>query len=339
VIVNRALNLPAILICTFIFAISAYAQHENQQLAEAQALIQTNPDEAIAKLEALTALHPETKGINHQLGLAYYQKSDFLKAITYLNRAVQEDAEDKDATQLLGLAYYFNGKPAEAIPFLARVRAWYPNTAMDASYILGLCYILTKDYSRAQNVLADLYGVAPDSAAAHLVLAQMLLRQGFDPVAEKEAQKALALSPRLPLAHFVLGELHMYKSEIPDAVSEFVQELATNPGYANAHTRLGDAYSRIGKYEEAEKVLQRSIWLNSTTAEPYVVLGKVLLKKGEPVPAERTLLRAIAIDSNNYSAHYFLGQAYQQTGRVNLAEREMKLGAQIQQRQTEHAPR
>src|SRR5438034_9913458 len=91
------------------------------------------------------------------------------------------------------------------------------------------------------------------------MLGRILLRQGFDPVAEKEVRQALVLSPRLPLAHFTLGEFYAYSSDYPKAVEEFQQELDINPGYAPAFNHLGDAYWRLNRNEEAERVLQDSI--------------------------------------------------------------------------------
>jgi tetratricopeptide (TPR) repeat protein len=331
-------RLASIFLCTF--ALGTHAAQEDQALAAARSLIQQNKnDEAIVQLKALAERQPGMRGINHELGVAYYRKGDYLEAAKYLKDAWQENLEDRDAAQLLGLSYYFSGRPAEAIPPLEKIRSWYPNASMDSIYTLGLCYVLTKNYARALETFAPLYGVAADSAAAHLLLARMLLRQGFDPVAEDEVRKVLALSPRMPLAHFTLGEFYVYKADYSKAAREFKEELGISPCYAPALTLLGEVYWRLNRYDDAEKVLERSIWLDSTTSGPYVIMGKVLARKGQFALAERALQRAIAIDPNSYTAHYFLGQVYRETGRPDAAEREMKIAARIQQQQTKNPPR
>lgn len=333
-------NLALILFCVCVTSAEGLTIQEDQALADARSLIQQNKlDEAITQLKALSQSGSSVQGINHELGVAYYRKGEYLEAAKYLKDAGHESSEDREAVELLGLSYYLSGRPDEAIPPLERVRSWNPNSNTDAIYILGLCYALSKNYPRALETFARLYGVATDSAAAHLVLARILLRQGFDPVAEEETRKALSLSPELALAHFTLGEFYVYKGDYPKADQEFEKELAINPGNASALTRLGDVRWRMKRYEEAEKILHRSIWLDSTTSEPQVILGKVLFSKGQLEPAERVLQRAIAMDPGNYSAHYFLGQVYRGMGRHEAAEQEMKLAAQIQQRQTQNAPR
>ena len=332
----------AALFCTFTLSLVAnlVAQQEDQALATARSLIEENRNqEAIVQLKALAVSHPGTKGISHELGIAYYYQADYFEAATYFEKALQENPEDRDAAQLSGLSYYFSGKPAQAIPALEKVRLWHPNENIDAIYVLGLCYALNRNYPEALETFARLYRLEPDSAASHLMLGRILLRQGFDPVAEKEVSKALALSPRLPLAHFTLGEFYAYSGDYPKAVQEFQQELDINPGYAPAFNHLGDAYWRLNRNEDAERVLQDSIWLDSTSGEPYVILGKVLIAKRQFPQAERTLQRAIAMDSGNYTAHYFLGQLYRELGKTSAADRELKVAARIQQFQAQNAPR
>jgi tetratricopeptide (TPR) repeat protein len=212
------------------------------------------------------------------------------------------------------------------------VQTWFPSANVDASYILGICYIQTKNYPEARKAFAKMFGVPAESAASYLFTARMLLRQDFGPIAEEYAKKAVELDPRLPLAHSLLGEIYLYKSRVAEAVEQFQQELTLNPGDAAAYYKLADGYTRLQKYEEAEKLLQRSIWLDATATGPYILLGKVLEKKGETALAVRALQRALAMDANNPIPHHLLGQAYRELGRADDAERELRLAEQLQPR-------
>jgi tetratricopeptide (TPR) repeat protein len=305
--------------------------------AEARKLMeQGKVDEAIASLQDLEAHDPAAKGLALELGTAYYKKSDFVKAITYLKKATAADPANGEATQLLGLSYYLGGHPGDAIPLLEKVQGWYPRANVDAAYILGICYIQTKDYPQARKAFAKMFDVPADSAASYLFTAQMLLRQEYDPVAEEYAQKAVALDPNLPLAHYLLGELYIYKSRVPEAIAEFQKELAVNPAHAATYYKLADAYSRIQKYEDAERLLQRSIWLDASSTGPYILMGKVLEKKGEFELAVRSLKRAASMDPNNPMTHHLLGQAYRDMGKKDEAESELKLAEELQKGQDSH---
>jgi tetratricopeptide (TPR) repeat protein len=306
---------------------SAYAP----EFAEARKLMERGKyDDALSQLKELEAKNPGLKGLSHELGTTYYKKGEYLKAAEHLEHALQEDLSDNEAVQLLGLSYYLAGRPGEAIPYLEKVQTWFSRVNVDASYILGICYIQTKDYPKARKAFAKMFDVPQDSAASYLFTARMLFRQEFDPIAEEYAQKAVTLDPKLPLAHFLLGELYLYKSRIPEAVAEFQKELAINPANAATYYKLADADSRIQKYDDAERLLQRSIWLDATSTGPYILMGKVLERKGEFDLAVRALQRAAAMDPNNPTTHHLLGQAYRDMGKKEEAESELKLAEQLQ---------
>lgn len=302
--------------------------------AEPRRLLQQGKsDEAIAQLQQLATQRPGLKGLSHELGVAYYKKGDYLKAVDAFKKAVAEDANDSEGVQLLGLSYYLAGRPAEAIPYLEKVQTWFPRANVDASYILGLSYIQSKDYVQARKAFARMFDVSPDSAPAYLFTARMLLRQEFVPVAEEYAHKAAELDPKLPLVHYLLAELYLFKSQIGDAISELQKELALNPGYAPAYYKLGDAYSRVQKFDDAERVLQRSIWLDSTSTGPYILMGKVLEKKGETELAVRALQRAATMDPNNAMTHHLLGQTYREMGKTADADRELHEAQRLREAQ------
>jgi len=327
-----------LLVCSFLVA--QQEQSPDAELAAARALIgQGRLDDAIARLSALQQKLPSRPEIGRELGVAYYRKGDFMRAATLLQEAFTRRPEDSDVAQLLGLAYYLTGRPAAAIAPLERLRASDPRASIDAAYVLSLCYALNREFDKARAAFASLYGVAPDSAAAHVILGAMLVRQGLDPVADQEAKAALALNANIPRGHFVLGEVAMYRADYEKALAEFQEEIRINPAFAPARTRAADAELHLERFAEAETESERSIWLDSTTSEPLLVLAKTLLAQGRNEQAERTLLSALALDANSYTAHFLLGQAYRQLGKTELADRESRLAAQIQQAQTKNLPR
>jgi len=295
-------------------------------------------DEALAILSDLSKATPPPKNLAHEYGATYYRKGDYLNAVTWLKQASLENPDDGEAVQLTGLSLYLAGKPNDAIPYLEKIQSWYPSANVDAAYILGVAYIQTKQYANARAAFAKMFQVPPDSAAAYLFTARLLLRFDFGPIAEEYGKKAVELDPKLPLAHQMLGELYLYQSKIAEAAEQFERELALNPGNPVAYYKLADAYSRAQKFDDAEKLLQRSIWLDSTSTGPYILLGKVLLKKGETQLAVRALQRAVSMDPNNNIPHHLLGQAYRDLGRTEDSQRELKLAEQLQSREDSKQP-
>ncbi len=283
-------------------------------------------DDAIA---ALQALDPATKGLALELGTAYYKKSDYPKALEYLKKATAEDPSSQEAVQLLGMSYFAGGHPADAIPLLEKVQGWISRANVDGYYILGVCYIQTRNYDQARQAFGKMFEVPGDSAAAYLFTARMLLRQEFDPVAEEYALKAASLDPKLPLAHYLLGELYLYKSRLPESIAEFRKELVINPAHAATYYKLADAYSRDQKYDEAQRLLQQSIRLDPTSSVPFILMGKVLQKKGDFDLAALSLKHAVMMEPNNPTTHYLLGQVYRDMGNKDEAATEMKRAQEL----------
>src|SRR5258706_3883677 len=150
--------------------------------ASARLLLQQGKyDEAITQLQNLKATNPALRGLSRELGAAYYQKGEFLKAVDNLKTAHAEDLSDNESTQLLGLSYYLAGRPADAIPFLEKVQSWFPRANVDAAYILGICYIQAKDYPKARTAFARMFDVPSDSPGATRLSARRVLLQEFGP--------------------------------------------------------------------------------------------------------------------------------------------------------------
>jgi tetratricopeptide (TPR) repeat protein len=300
-------------------------------LAEARRLIgQGQPRAAIDKLNTLAdTTRPDVAQL---LGVAYYHADDYARAIERLAPLVGKLAdgsiERREAVQVLGLSSFLAGRFADAVPYLEATRAWTRNAEL--GYVLGQAYVQTHQPDRARAAFAATFGVPADSAAAHLVAAQMMIRLDFEPFAEAELKRAIEKDPKLPQAHALLGQIAIFRGRLDEAIALTEREIALNPANAMAFYQLGDAKVRQSRWDEGIADLQKSIWLNPFYSAPYIVLGKAYMKKGQPAMAEGMLSRAIQYDPNNRSAHYLLGQLFQQTGRPADAKREFAIAESLQ---------
>ncbi len=302
-------------------------------LAQAEGLLGNNKNDAA--LEILLVLYrtaPVDPQINHFLALAFYQKSDYARAVKHFSVAVKQPSENskqyRQGVQLLGLSQYFQGHLPEAIPYLEQAAKWSPDNVENA-YVLGLSYMQTHNVEGARRAFALMFKVAPDSASAYLINAQMMLSREFEEFAEQELQRALELDPKLPQANYLAGELAIYRAHIDHGIELLQKEIAINPTFGMAYYRLGEAYTRQLKWDEAVGPLQKSIWLNPFFSGPYIVLGKVYLKKNDLANAEGMLRSAVKMDPNNFSGHHLLAQVLQQANRQAEAQKEFALAEQL----------
>jgi len=262
----------------------------------------------------------------HQAAVAAYKQHRFPEAVAHFTEALKSEqpgsAEYDESVLLLGQTLFLQAKYADAIPWLEKAGASKSATP-EASYMLGNACIMTRQPDKAVPAFARLFGVDPDSAAAHLTTARMLMHHDMDAEAAKQARLALKLDSRIPEAHFILGEVAIQHADLDDAIAELNQEIAINPNYAMAHYRLGDAYSRREDWDHAMAPLERSVWLNPNYSAPFILLGKGYLKRKEFANADGVLRHALVLDPQNSSAHYLLGQTLMQEGKVDEAKKEM----------------
>ncbi|HVF29135.1 MAG TPA: tetratricopeptide repeat protein [Pyrinomonadaceae bacterium] len=302
-------------------------------LAQAQELLQAGRfDEVIKTLAPLAEAKPNDVQIKYLLGSAYYQKSDHARAVEHLATVVRQMPENsleyRQLVQMLALSHYVQGHLKDAVPYLEQVNRWAPDNS-ETTYALGISYIQTHATDKARAAFARMFRLAPNSAPAHLITAQMMVRQQFEEFAEKELQKALELDPKLPQANFLLGELAIFRAQIDLGIELLQKEIAVNPAFGMAYYRLGEAYTRQLKWDDAIAPLQKSIWLNPYFSGPYIVLGKVYLKKSDSSNAESMLRRALQMDPNNFSGHHLLAQVLQQSGRAEEARKEFETAERL----------
>ncbi|MGE0884702.1 MAG: tetratricopeptide repeat protein [Blastocatellales bacterium] len=296
-------------------------------------------DEVIQKLSGLADAPRDPREVTYLMGMSWYYKREYQRALIYLETVVNSGDEMPadsalareflECQQALGLSHYMLGQMAEAIPFLEQTVSRFPNNN-ELTYALGMACIQTRQPDKARRAFGQMFGVAPDSAAAHLLTAQMMIRVEMEDFADAELKKALEKDPRLPQANYLLGQNAIYKGNYDEAIAMLEKELAINPNNAMAYYKIGDVLTRQIKWDEAIVQLQKSVWLNPFYSGPYILLGKSYLKKKQHSNAEGMLRRAIQFDPNNKSAHYLLGQVYQQLGRAEEARREFELAEKLQ---------
>ena len=256
---------------------------------------------------------------DHSAGVQFYKQRQFSKTIEVLQRAVATEKpgtpEFRESAVILGQSYYLSARMPEASKWL--------QAAVDDGvrinevfYMLGNCYIQQREPEKSRAAFAAMFSVPFESASAHLLTAQFMVRQEFEEFALKELARAVELDPKIPQAHYLLGILAIFRNELDRGIEELKREIAINPDFAMAHYKLGDAYTRREEWDAAIPPLQRAVWLNPDYSGPYILLGKAYLKKDDLGSAEGMLRRAIKMDPANYQAHYSLGQVLVKAGKA-----------------------
>ncbi len=274
---------------------------------------------------------PDAASLHSQALSAYKQRHYGPAAELFVQALAKETpgtAPYKETLLFLGQSYYLSARIPQALQYLEKAVAEGLRTN-EVFYMLGNGFIQNREPAKAVRAFAAMFLVAPDSAAAHLITAQMMVRQEFEEFAQKELERALEIDPRIPEAHYMIGQLAIFRGQLDQGIDEMRKEIAINPNFAMAYYRLGDAYQRREDWDAAIPHLQRSVWLNPNYSGPYILLGKAYMKKKELPNAEGMLRRATQIDPQNYSAHYMLGQTLVQEGKAEEGRKMLERSQQL----------
>lgn len=269
---------------------------------------------------------------DHATGVELYRQRQYGKAIEALERSAASEkpgtAAYRESAVILGQSYYLSSKIPQALEWLQKAVNDGVKTN-EVFYMLANGYVQQREPAKARAAFAAMFAVAADSAAAHLLTAQFLLRQEFEDFAEKEIARALELDPRIPQAHYLRGITATYRGDLDRAIDELRKEIAINPDFAMAYYKLGDAYARREDWQNAVPLLQKSVWLNPDYSGPYILLGKAYQKKNELASAEGMLRQAVKIDPANYQAHYMLGQVLLLAGKEDEGRKVLQQSQQL----------
>jgi tetratricopeptide (TPR) repeat protein len=306
------------------------AAQANSSVDEAKRLLDAGKvQDASAVLSAIRNDRPE---VTHLRGVVAFRLREYPKAIEALTKSAAQEspgsADIRESLLLLGQSYFLSSKMAETIAALEKAAAEGARSN-ELFYMLGIAYIQQRQPEKASRAVASLFAVPPDSAAAHVLTAQMMMKHEFEEFATNELKRGIALDARLGGAHYLLGEIAVYRGDIEGGIEEFRQELLINPNSPMAYFKMGDAYTRREDWDHAIPYLQRSVWLNPDFSGPYILLGKSYWKKKDFANAEGMLRQAIRMDPQNQSAHYILGQVLMQSGKPEDGRKMLERSQQL----------
>ncbi len=130
-------------------------------------LTQKNWDDAIACFEEITGdlLYATPHYPLSNLGLAYYNKKEYVLAEKYYQKALKIEPEFTIALRGLGKTYIAMGKIPEAIATFEKATINSPRFAK-LYFDLADAYRLSRKYNKALNAYKKVIELAPDSALA-----------------------------------------------------------------------------------------------------------------------------------------------------------------------------
>ena len=275
-------------------------------------------DAALETFEQVTISVPDFADAHYHLGLAYYQKAEFRKAIEAFTRTLELLPRDIDALIKLGLASHKAGD-IDTADSLAK-RAFYERAVeayrtaleirphnVEALNNLGLAYQELGRFNDAIAVYEEGLTLNPDQPQLQVNLATARDLQGgiYSLTAHRHYQEglrakragrteaaigawkqAIVESPKYLQASLQLADLYFKRAEYQSAIRTYLSaislvsesQLSQPAAIANIFYNLGNSYLRTQQLESAVSAYQQAVDINPEMVSAWANMGSALLE-------------------------------------------------------------
>lgn len=281
------------------------AQTPDNALSLAIAQVQSNPIEALRRLDRLTAgYHPEGPAIAAEIGHAYLMLAQPQKALVWYEQALAKSRDDWSYLSGLGNAQQAAGHPELAADSFAKVAALAP-WENDALLSLGQSWAKQGRFPDAIRTLRDAVSHNPESAAAFNDLGSTLIRMRDFAGAETALREAVRIQPEFASIRMNLADALIRQGKLREGQEQLEEAIRTG---GRAETAESAWYATLLSTGSAEQALKA--WKASFTAQvagAHNNLGTVFASQSRPDDAIREYRLAVEGDPQSALAQFNLG--------------------------------
>jgi tetratricopeptide (TPR) repeat protein len=319
-------------------------------------------DEAIRIYSEVVKLAPRRAEAWWYLGLAHYDKDQYVEAERAFARLVVLDGGHGAALAMLGLSEYQNGKYAAALKhLLAAKTAREPVPAgsemdtvvrfhlialMNWAGQHDLASVLLQEFAKEKQEtpmlveaaginllrLTHLPGKVPEQDREAVKLAGeavLLAWKGKHEEARKAAEALVARFPGRANVHYTLGYVHLMAADDEAMAAEMHKEIEVSPKHVPARLQLANYWLKQGEAEKGLPYAQKAVDLEPQQFMTHQMLGRLLLDVGRVKEAIAAMEKAVQLAPECLLCHSVLANAYARDGRAADAERQLQIRAKI----------
>lgn len=228
---------------------------------------QKQPKKALGRVQAQITKVPDSSSFYVLLGDVQFGATDYDAAEASFQKALQLDANHKEARLRLAnleLGRGFLDKAAANYEFLTKSD---PNNATPYVLLAGV-EELRSNWQRAQELYERALQIRPDEPVASNNLAYLLLQHGGNvDVALSLAQTARRGMPKSPTSADTLAWAYYHKGVYGTAASLLEEAVRQSPENQAVHYHLGLTYHQLKRSNDAKSQLKRALDINPNSAE------------------------------------------------------------------------
>jgi len=302
----------------------------------AQETREGGPALPLSQLEAAVREHPDDPARLVDLGLGYWHRDDFPRALETFRRAVEVSPGSADAHNWLGVALSGKSDLPGAIAEFRKAIELDPEYGRAYSN-LGSTLATSGDYPAAVEVFEKALALEPNSLGAHLNLGMALREVGDFDTALVHLRQVAEAEPGNAVIHYELGQTWRQSGDLAKAIPALERAIELDPELREGYYALGVALRRKsamlprppapapspadaayesahesagrGELGAAREQLEEALRLDEAHGPAHGLLGFLLSQQGDLRTGLAHLERAVALQPGSAQAHYDLGAA------------------------------
>lgn len=229
------------------------------------------------------------------------------------NQDVSDRARRAEAELQTGTALTRRGSFAEAIPHLLVARGQVANEYA-ASFNLALCYVGTRQFSKAIEILSGLRKNAHANADVENLLAQSYVGDGRPQLAFEALLRAASLTPTNEKLYLFVGDACMDRHDYALGLKVVELGLKNLPESARLHYQRGLFLSLLDEFDQAREDFGRARQLAPGSEISFLAAANEELYAGNPAEAAKAARAGIAQGYENPVLLTILGEALIRSG-------------------------
>jgi len=211
-------------------------------------LEKTSPEEALNAYQKAAELQPNDVEPHLEAAILLEQQKNVAAATQEFQKALDLDANNRDALAGLVNTYSRSGQLPQAETLLRRMAAREPQNAT-LHIQLGRVLAAQRKNDEAITELTKGLDLAPGDAAANRELIQLLLDEKKYPEAIVRFKPAIQANPSDPQLRYLLGTTYLRNKNFPEAQAELMQAVKLKSDFGQAYGDLAFAASENKDYK------------------------------------------------------------------------------------------
>ena len=286
-------------------------------------------DDAQAQANVVLAAQPNNPDVHALLSAIAVRRGEKDQALIEIQRAIELDPNRAAFHEDLALLQAAEPTKAASVEDELKKAVALDPKSVNAKLILAAFYAKNNRLTEAEKLSWDAVATDPRNLAARANVAEVILKEGDRARAEevlRQASKDFANDPQgvriLADYYASSGQMDKAKAEFSSLAAKYPKNVSVLKGYVRVLLEVKD-------FATAQNVVAELMKAHPKDPEVAGLNGIVLLNAGKASDAVNALQSAVKDSAKDAFLQYWLGRAALAKGDIDLAEKSLRLAANL----------